>query len=224
MADKQINEQEWDYSKSLPQKIKGFSLDDRQVEIGARTQFFCYEDKVKRLKFCAMYDKNTKEYNVRRTVGLIEFCDVDFCAEDLPRFERFLSERMEETLTQMSFFDEATVDSIVKNKGIIEWGRELELPKRFKAFSLFISPDQPLKVINGSYIVLDYSDFVTESNLVIYYNMFRDDFFAEIRVNRLPEMTTLFDAGTTKDLNGILQLHLEEVLTYMTEKISKNNA
>lgn len=216
----QTLEGEWSFLRNLPQVMLGFSLDATKRELGSRTQFFSYRDVEKHLEFCAMYDKNTKEYNVRRKMGLTEFCDVDFCAADVPGFERLLKARMQESLNRMSFFDENAIDSIVKKKGILEWGRELQLSQRCLGFVLFISPAEPLKVINGSYIVLDYSDFATESNLVIYYNMFRDDFFAEIRINRLPEMTTLFDAGNTKELGVVLSKNLEKALTYMKEKIA----
>lgn len=215
-----ITEEGWSFLRELPQNVLGFSLDANKLELGQRTRFFSYYDEDRHLEFCGMYDKNTKEYSVRRKMGLTEFCDIDFCAADLSDFERLLKERMQESMKHMSVFDEAAIDSIVKNKGILEWGREVQLPQRYLDFVLFISPAQPLKVINGSYIVLDYSDFATESNLVIYYNMFRDDFFAEIRIRRLPEMTTLFDARDTKALGVALSTHLKEVLTYMKEKIA----
>ncbi|WP_346354934.1 hypothetical protein [Azotosporobacter soli] len=220
----QIETQEWPFLKELPTTVLGFSLDLQEQKLAGRTQLFSYQDDKKRLGFSAMYDKNTKEYSIRRKIGLTEFCDIDFCTEQLPRFEQLLQERMQESMRQMSNFDEALLDSIVIKKEILQWGRELELSAKSHGFLLFVEPCRPVKVINGSYMVLDYSDFLNESNLVVYYNMFRDDFFAEIRIHRLPEMTTLFDATTTKELDVIIKQHLEEVLQYMRGKIDNETA
>lgn len=223
VGEQQEKAQEWAFLDELPQQMLGYVLDAQTKEVGGRTQLFGYYNEQRKLSFCAMYDKNTKEYSVRRQMGLTEFCDIDFCMEKQEGFERLLRERMKASMEQMACFAEANVDSIVVKKGILEWGRELELPQQRNGFSLYIAPHEPIRVINGSYIVLDYSDFASESNLVFYYNMFRDDFFAEIRIQRLPEMTTLFDSATTKELSAKMAQHLDETLQYMRNKIEGMN-
>ncbi len=69
-----------------------------------------------------------------------------------------------------------------------------------------------MKIVNGSFIVIDYSDFATASNLTVYYNMYRDEFFSERRIRRLPEIVTDFDAKALNALVEKLSVRLEPAL------------
>jgi hypothetical protein len=54
-----------------------------------------------------------------------------------------------------------------------------------------------------------------ESNLIIYYNIYRDEFFGEIRIHRIPQMAAAFDAHTLPELEAKLNTHLEQTLKDM---------
>ena len=92
---------------------------------------------------------------------------------------------------------------------------EITLPKP----KLFINPKEPVKVINGSYIIIDYCDFEAESNFIIYYNVFRDEFFGEAKIHRIPEITYEYDSSELKDLKIKLENKLENTLKQLRERI-----
>ncbi len=159
---------------------------------------------------------------VRVIIGLIEYNDVGYIVTDLAAFEKLLQERMEETLHELAVYESHHMESVLLQTGVTEWPYGLSLPARIGRFELFISPDQPVKMINGSYIVIDYSCFEEESNLLIYYNIYRDEYFGEIRFYRTPEMAFDFDAETLKQLQENLELHLQSTLENIELRIAEN--
>jgi hypothetical protein len=205
--------EEWAYLKELPAALSGFTLEIIMRENGALYEVFSYTNTAQYRKFAVVYDSATKDFLVRLTVGLTEFCDISFITTKLSLLEAGLKERMAAVLLTLAGLDNnSTVCSIFRQKKILEWPYAASLPKELLGFQLFISPVQPLKVINGSYIIIDYSDFAAESNFLIYYNIFRDEFFGEVRVKRTPQMTACFDAEDLSDLADKLEQNLEGFL------------
>ncbi len=99
------------------------------------------------------------------------------------------------------------------------WEYIKSLPLEIDGFKLFISPDKPVKVINGSYIIIDYCDFANESNFIIYYNVFRDEFFGEAKIHRIPEVTYEYDSSELNDLKQKLEEKLAKTLHDIRQRI-----
>jgi hypothetical protein len=204
--------EEWDLLKKLPKKFANFTL---QIELEKRaTQYliFSYQNKDEHRSFSVLYDQATKEYFARTVIGLMEYFDVNFIVGDIQCLDRLLVQRLEGVLTNLAFFSRENLDSIILDKKIIEWPYGKELPQNVMGFELFIKPEEPVKVINGSYIILDYSNFNAESNLAIYYNIFRDEFFGETRIKRTPTMAAVFETKTLEELQEVLATQLTSVL------------
>lgn len=210
----------WEYLKSLPNQLHGFRLTRDRREDGDIYDIFSYRNEAAKRKITVYYHEETKEYKARVTVGMTEFCNIDFIAANLPSFEKLLTERFDRALRDLGEFNPGTIDSIVADKKILEWNYADRLPETIEGFSLFIRPSQPLRIINGSYIVFDYSDFASESNFIIYYNIFRDEFFGEAKIRRLPEMNYMFDTNELADLEEKLDLYLMERLRELRKRIN----
>ena len=120
-----------------------------------------------------------------------------------------------------AYYHEETISSIVCKKKIMEWEYGKSLPTELEGFELFIAPEKPLKITNGSYIILDYSDFSIASNFVIYYNIFRDEFFGEGRVHGIPEINYLFDSHDLAGLATKLEHHLAARLQDIRQKATE---
>lgn len=205
--------EKWAYLKELPAELCGFSLELIMQENGPLYEIFTYGNTAAHRKFSVVYDSVTKDFLVRLTVGLTEFCDISFISTKLSVLEAALKEKMTAALMTLSGRDQkSSVCAIFKQKKILEWPYAAKLPQELQGFELFIRPMQPIKVINGSYIIIDYSDFLAESNFLIYYNIFRDEFFGEARIKRTPQMTACFDAGELSDLAEKLEQNLENFL------------
>jgi len=198
----------WEYGRNLPPELHGFHLVYDGTIKGDYYDILYYENAAQHKRVTLYYHDETWEYKVRTAVGLTEFCNHEFIAETIADEERLLRERFAHHLEKLSVFSPEEIDSIVVEKKILEWHYLDKLPKTIEGFTLFLTPQEPLKFINGSYIVFDYSDFAAKSNFIIYYNIFRDEFFGEAKIRNIPDMTYAFDSHELKDLELLLDEHL----------------
>ena len=201
--------QEWEWLATLPADISGFTLVNQLTQCDNQYRIFTYQHGEKQRSFSVLYDQATKEYLARVIVGLNEYVDINFIAADLLGLEMILQERMEYTIRRLAEFDETTLCTIFREKKITEWVYGRQLPTVIEGFSLYIAPFQPVKVLNGSYIIIDYTDFIAESSLLVYYNIYRDEFFGELRIRRTPQVISTFDTKKINDLELQLRDHLE---------------
>ena len=212
---------DWAYLKRLPPMLEGFSYRrDMHVEEDIYA-LFSYENNAMHRAASAYYHEETKEYKLSVLIGLTNFCRIEFIAPNIAAFEKRLDEHLRKLLVELVTFDPKTISSIVCKKKIMEWEYGRSLPTELEGFELFIAPEKPLKITNGSYIILDYSDFSIASNFVIYYNIFRDEFFGEGRVHGIPEINYLFDSHDLAGLATKLEHHLASRLQDIRQKATE---
>lgn len=210
---------EWEFLKELPREMCGFTLINESMTCGSQYRIFTYNNQKARRSFTVLYDKATKDFLVRTVIGLTEFCDISFFSASLAALEKLLRERMEKTLCGLDQFDPDCLCPQFTSKKILDWTYASQLPDQLAGFELFITPQKPFKGLNGSYVIIDYSDFATESNLVVYYNIFRDQFFSEIRLRRTPIPTAEFDARTLPELETRIKDNLNATLEKLRLKL-----
>lgn len=211
--------QAWELLSKMPAEFAGFTLKLELQERGTQYCIFTYQNIQWHKSFSVLYDKATKEFFARTVVGLTEYFDVNFIVGDIGLLEKLLIKRLKDTLMSLAVFNRDNLGSIIIDKKIIEWSYGKELPQELVGFELFIKPCEPVKIINGSYIIIDYSDFSNESSLVIYYNIFRDEFFGEARIRRTPHMSAVFDATTLDKLQENITVHLKVILESMRNQL-----
>jgi len=208
---------EWQYLLQLPAEFAGFSLETQQAEFGSQYVLFSYQRRDQR-SFTVLYDSATKDFLARVVVGLTEYYDLNFISTDFASLERAITKWLELTLNRLANLAE-DYESIFRAKKILEWPYSSKLPLEIAGFSLFINPVRPVKTINGSYVVIDYSDFAAASNLTIYYNIYRDEFFGEVRLRHTPRVISLFDSRELADLADKLDNSLSQVLLDLRDEI-----
>lgn len=211
---------DWPWLATLPDDIAGFRLVRELMQCGSQYRVFTYGNIERQRSFSVLYDQGTKEFLARVVVGLTQFNDINFIIPDINRLEKVLANRMASTIQRLSVFDTSSVCSVYRDKNILDWDFARLLPPQVAGFSLYITPSEPVKVLNGSYIIIDYSDFAAESNLMIYYNIYRDEFFGEMNIRRTPHMAGGFDARTIKDLEANLTARLEDTLMGLRMRLS----
>lgn len=210
----------WDFIKELAPAFAGFTLTIELKEQGTQYCMFTYHNDEWHKSFSVLYDMATKEYFARRIIGLTEYFDVNFIVSDLKLLEKLLKNRLNDTLLNLAVFNPDNLDSILTDKQILVWEYGKNLPQELEGFILFVKPYEPVRIINGSYIIIDYSDFDNESSFVVYYNIFRDEFFGEVRLRRTPQMSSVFDARTLDELEANITAHLKPVLESMRRQLS----
>lgn len=209
----------WAYLNQLSPVEKNFRLKMLMREEGDTFQIYSYENEDLKRSVMIYYHEETKEYKLMVTIGLTQFCAIEYISADLAQLEKILRERFDNLLGDISSFNEDHMSIIIKEKKIMQWDYIDKLSQEICGFRLFINPCEPVKVINGSYIIIDYCDFAAQSNFIIYYNVFRDEFFGEAKIHRIPEITYEFDSSELKDLRLKLEEKLENTLKQLRARI-----
>ena len=199
----------WEYPETLPAMHEGFSLQRENHWEGLLYRIFSYRDEMNRRSASIVYDKNTQEYMLRVRIGLTEYCDVQFIHGDLQVFESILQTALFPRLETLRRCVPERMESLFRDKKILEWACEFDFPQQINDFELYLSPKNCVQFTNGSYLILDYSDFPLNSSLRFFYNVFRDDFFAEYLVLGAPQATQRFDVKTIPELTEKLKKELE---------------
>lgn len=210
--------------QNLPECCHGFQLCRKQQIIESMYDLYSYIHPQLHKKVVIYYHEETHEYKVRVYIGLIEFCRIEFITAKLEDFERLLRLQFEKLLKDMENYNPASLSSIVLKMGIKEWGENCSLPETCEGFRLFISPQQPEKINNGSYVLINYVDFSIESDFTIYYNIYRDEFFGEARIWDIPDVNYDFDSASLDELAAKLQTYMVPRLQEIRQRALKETA
>lgn len=203
---------DWSELADMPRELHGFALERLDKDIEDRYDIFSYWNEALHKSVTAYYHEETHEYKLRVKIGLIEFCNIACITEELPVFRAYIDACLGQYLHSLTVFDEKSLGTILRQKKVTSWEAASGLPEKLEGFSLFIRPQEPVKINNGSFIILDYVDFSIESSVTIYYNIYRDEFFGEARIWNIPDVSYEFDAAELDELESRLQSHLEERL------------
>ena len=215
---------DWQYLEELPESSHGFQLCREQRIIENMYDIYSYVHPQLHKKVVIYYHEETHEYKVRVYIGLIEFCRIEFITAKLEDFEKLLRLQFDDLLKDMVEYDPAGLSSIIKKKEIVEWGGTCHLPELCEGFSLFITPQKPEKINNGSYVLLNYVDFSIESDFTIYYNIYRDEFFGEARICDIPDVNYDFDSNSLGELEEKLKTYMIPRLQEIRQRAIKESA
>lgn len=198
----------WEYMENLPEEWHGFKLHREPVIGKNKYDLYSYVNEEWHKKAIVYFHEETHEYKVRLKIGIIEFARIEFITAKLSVFEELLTRQFEQLLKDMAVFNPATLSSIVVGQNLPAWQWGNELPMENEGFELFIRPAEPVKINNGSYIVIDYVNFALESSFTVYYNIYRDEFFAEARIWNIPDVNYDFDSNDLRELEEKLRTRM----------------
>ncbi|MDY3298314.1 hypothetical protein [Selenomonas sp.] len=201
---------DWAFADKLPADCAGFHFSVQKTAHGDMYDIFSYDNPPAHKSVTAYFHEETHEYKLRVRTGFIEFCRIEFITADLATFAQTVEQQLTHLLESLVTFDPEELTVMVRQKGILTWPYASELPETLEGYTLFVRPSAPVKITNGSYILIDYVDFEHGGDVTIYYNMYRDEFFGEARVHAIPDVTYDFDSHTLDELQQKLEAHLVE--------------
>ena len=193
---------------SLPAEIDGFTQKKIFVATDDRFDFFSYTNDAAHCSLLAYFHAETNEFKLRQNIGLTEFCLTDFFTEDFARFKELLDAELVGAVKALLNLRGGKVNRFLREKKIDTWAYGNELPATLEGFELFIKPSAPVEVTNGAFVVINYADFAINSDFVIYYNIYTDNFSSEVRIDGAPHVIYSFDAKTLDELETKLRKNL----------------
>jgi hypothetical protein len=208
---------QWNIASVLPLHVGDFKLrtEFRMIQKNgedAEYRLFIYENCTKGWSVRAVLNPVSKEYSVRTDIGMLEFALIEFITDDFSVFRHMVEERLGRIINEYYVNEEHQFSIILKDKGIpdVHWNEFL--PQEYKGLHRLITPNEAVRIINGSYMILSYYDAASQSGLSLMYNILRDDFFAERRIHNFPNLVHDFDGRDLKKLEKALRNRLLPVL------------
>ena len=207
------------FFESLPTQIKNFTLKKIFSEDDDKFIYFSYENFESHRGLTAYFHEETQEYKIRVKIGFNEFCLTKFFTGNFSDYCKIISSELENIIESFSV-NNSESNPIVREKNFSAWEYGKNLPKKIFDFELFISPQNPIEFTNGSYIIINYSDFKSSSDFTISYNIYTENFSAEFTENHVPHVTYLFDSDNLDELEKKLAKNLHAEISRIHENLS----
>ena len=215
---------DWKFMKNLPNATRDFQLRRLLTQDEDRYNLYAYVNDSLHRSATVYYHAETDEYKLRLQIGSFEFCCEECISSSLDEFEKILQTRFDDILYSMTKFDYDKIERMLKKTELFQWDFTPLLPDKIEEFELFIRPSSPLRITNGSYVIIDYECFSLQSNFAVYYNIFRDEYFSDAHIAGAPDINYEFDSQTLNDLQEKLALHLKNRLQTIRESAKKELA
>lgn len=208
--------QEWDFIQNLPDSIGIFKKQLENKIEGQILHICSYNAPELKAKIDLIYTSETFDYILIRSIGMNIYRDISLIYREKEVFAKMVNAKLPQILHSIEHPEEENLGEMVEAKKILSWEYEKELPEKIGPFELFIKPSKSIEYINGSIILIDYSDFTRDDQFVVFYNRHRNEFFAETKIASVFHATKDFDAKTLDELKEQLEKHLETTLTNIT--------
>lgn len=197
----------------LPNHIGPFRLViDQTVDEGENLyRIFHYENDLG-WRWEAHYNKEVQDYTVRVKMPLFEFTEISFIRDNVDEYWDTMKSRCSQEVTKLLVQPEENFDLAYRTTGLLDWDFSEALPEQVGSFVLDIDPHHGIRMINGSYIIGEYRQLDDPSGLLLFYNVLRNEFFAELRIHNYPEIDHHLDANSVQGLEAALKEHLCPVL------------
>jgi len=184
--------QNWDFLQLLPEKIGNFEL-EKPFE---RLELEVVVARYKGPEDCALeicYTQETGDFVVTKNVGLFRFRDDRFYCCDK---DKFVSRFLPNLTSEIGEIDKGMIHEYPCTAHFLEfdkWRDWEKLPRQHGDFKVYITPDNPLKYLNGSWVLFAYEDRLHKHQLAVFYNEYRNEVFAELKRAGVYEYTKKFD-------------------------------
>jgi len=209
------------FFEKIPSEIENFTLKKICDDVDDKFIYFTFEKPASHKSLTAYFHEETKEYKVRVKIGLTEFCLTNFFTEDFNHFIKILDAELADAIKNLDTPLDVDADILIVEQNFSAWTYGNNLPQNLEGFELFASPKNPIKITNGSYIIINYSDFENERELCIIYNVYTDNFSGESQIGGVNHPLYIFDAKDLKQLEKILSKNLSLTLRNIKQEVNR---
>ena len=150
---------EWDFIRELPDQVGPFTKKLVDTISGQVLTICRYEAPELRARLDIIYTSETFDYIVIHTMGMNSYRDIRFIYKDRDVFAKNVRAYLPGILHSMEDPTSVNLGEQVAEHGILTWEYGNHLPEKIGPFELYIKPAHAIEHINGSIILIDYSDF-----------------------------------------------------------------
>lgn len=207
---------DWDIEKELPLDIEGYKLKRLDRQEGRIYFAFCWENEKNGWQVRALYDEETMDYMVKSDLRMMTLTEIELITGDFEEFKRNMKLLTPRYIARELVHRE-NVSVLVRGKGFMVWDYSQFFPPVIGHYERIIEPSRPLLGLNGSYIIASYECREKETGILFFYNVYRDEYYGELRAKGIPGIIHQYDAKTIPDLEETIKAHLEKDLSELYE-------
>lgn len=204
--------EQWQLDKILPARIGDFIRRPVTEQDEERRLFFQYEEPDRQWRIEGFFQEETQDFVVKYDIGVAIWTELHFLLGDGKTFGEALAAEFVSQVTRRFVEPERHLPRAVADLRLdtYEWGDVL--PETYGILRRKIGPAVPIEGLNGSYVVGLYADEANEYGVLLFYNTFRDEFFAETCHRRVPGMIHDLDAVGVEAWREVLTAELTGVM------------
>ncbi|HAT55988.1 MAG TPA: hypothetical protein DCS74_00200 [Veillonellaceae bacterium] len=209
----------WNIEKELPEKIGEYRLGRTDVQDHGIYRAFAYTEKTCGWSVQAIFDEETMDYMVKTDLSLFTLTDIDMITGDFLSFQKSVDELLPGHI-QKELIDRDKVSVLVRGHAFTMWNYQSVYPESICGFTRVIDPSAPVLGLNGSYVIAAYESREDKSGILFFYNMYRNEYYGEMRKNGVPIIIHQYDARSTEELENAVRKHMKEDLMQLGRKDS----
>lgn len=207
---------DWDIEKELPADISGYKLHRIDKQDGRIYYAFGWTNEENGWEVRALFEEETMDYMVKMYLRLVTLTEIELITGDFDEFKRNLVLLTPKAIDHELIHRE-NVSVLVRGKGFMVWDSEPFLPETIGHYQRMIKPSMPVLGLNGSYIIGAYECREKDTGILFFYNMYRDEYYGELRAGGIPGIIHQYDAKTIPELEEAINKNLKKDLHALYE-------
>ena len=207
---------DWDIEKELPPAIGDYKLKRMDKQGGRIYWAFCWENEKNGWQVRALFDEETMDYMVKMDLRMVVLTEIELITGDFEEFKRNVK-LLTPACVEKELIHREKVSILVEGKGFMAWDYSRYFPPAIGHYERIIEPSAPLLGLNGSYIISAYECREKETGILFFYNMYRDEYYGELRAKGIPGIIHQYDAKNIENLEREIEKSLSKDLENLYE-------
>ena len=202
---------DWDIENELPADIGPYHLQRIDTQQDRIYYAFGWIDEKSGWQIRALYDEETADYMIKMDLHMMTLTEIECITGDFEEFQGYVRKLTPKAI-EKELIHREEVSVLVRGKGFMVWDYHELLPETLGAYQRIIAPDRPLLGLNGSYVIAAYECQEKDTGILFFYNMYRNEYYGELRAKGIPGIIHQYDAKTIEELEKKIEIHLEKDL------------
>lgn len=199
----------WDAEHELPQAIGEYRFHRIDKQEGRIYYAFGWLGEKTGWDVRVLFDEETMDYMVKMYLHMVTMTEIECITGDLIAFKGLVKQLTPQAV-ERELIHRENVSILVKGKGFMAWDYREVLPETIGHYRRTIEPKAPLLFLNGSYIIAAYECQEKDTGVLFFYNIYRDEYYGELRAGGIPGIIHQYDASTVEDLEGKIRKSLAQ--------------
>lgn len=209
---------DWNVENELPSQVGDFHFQRIDQQEGRIYYAFAYVSESTGWAVRALFDEETMDYMVKIDFRLFTMTDIDLISGDFEVYKNAVRSLLVHNM-ERELIHRKEVSVVVSGHAFTQWDYEELLPPVIGPYQRIIEPRCPLLGLNGSYVLAAYEWKEKERGMIFFYNMFRNEYYAEKSAEKTPIIIHTYDSKTIKEFETAIRKHLATDLEILkTEK------